>query len=332
MITRRELALSVASAALAIGLNARRTHAAEFQLRIGHDGAATSPMNLEMVKAAEIILKRTDGAVSVSVFPSSQLGAGSEMISLVRNGAVDGYLFAASLLGNISPSAGISALGYAFRSYESAWRALDGKMGDIIRQDLRGVGLVPMDKIWDIGMRNIATHTVPVRTVNDLKGLKIRVAVSPVNVSLWRALGAAPTAMNFSEIYSALQTRLIDGMEGPVSFHLTAKFFEVTKYYSLTGHQWEGLWLTMNPGIWQRLGKYQNAVQEELNQGAERVRVATVESDKQGIQELEQKGMTILRPNQKEFAEKLLEANYYAAWKGKYTEALWTEFERVRSG
>src|SRR6185312_13338766 len=124
--------------------------------------------------------------------------------------------------------------------------ALDGKLGSYLRAQINKAGIVAMDKIWDNGFRQITTSRKPIVQPADLQGLKIRVPVSALWISLFKSLGAAPTSINFAEVYSALQTHVVDGQENPPAIISAAKLYEVQKYCSLTNHMWDGWWLLVN--------------------------------------------------------------------------------------
>ena len=114
-------------------------------------------------------------------------------------------------------------VGFAFKDYSQVWAALDGDLGAYLRRVIAKVNLHAFDKMWDIGFRQITSSTKPILTPEDLKGFKIRVPVSPLWTSLFSHLGASPTSINFSEVYSALQTHIVDGQENPLSLILIAK-------------------------------------------------------------------------------------------------------------
>src|SRR6202000_1801620 len=114
--------------------------------------------------------------------------------------------------------------------YDRIWPAMDGKLGAHARAAIGKLGLYAFDKVWDNGFRQITTGGIPINAVADIQGLKIRVPVSPISISTFKALGAAPSSLQFSEVYSALQTRVVDGQENPLVLIQLAKLYEVQKY------------------------------------------------------------------------------------------------------
>ena len=109
---------------------------------------------------------------------------------------------------------------------------MDGELGAYLRAQILKVGLVPMEKMWDNGFRNITTSTKQIHKPTDLKGLKIRVPVGPLWTSMFKSFGAVPASINFNEIYSALQSHIVDAQETPLALIYTANIFEVQKYRS----------------------------------------------------------------------------------------------------
>ena len=130
---------------------------------------------------------------------------------------------------------------------------MDGDLGAYIRGEIAKANLVAMDKIWDNGFRQTTSSSKPINHPDDLKGFKIRVPVSPLWTSMFKAFDAAPASINFSEVYSALQTKIVEGQENPLAIISTAKLYEVQKYCSLTNHMWDGFWFLANRRAWERL-------------------------------------------------------------------------------
>jgi TRAP-type C4-dicarboxylate transport system substrate-binding protein len=186
-----------------------------------------------------------------------------------------------------------------------------------------------MDKIWDNGFRQTTTSTKPINGPEDLRGLKIRVPVSPMWTSLFKAFDAAPTSINASEMYTALQTKVVDAQENPVSVISIFKLHEVQKYCSLTNHMWDGFWFLANRRAWERLpAPIRDIAAKHLNAAAiaQRADIAALNSSLQ--QEIASKGMVINTPRTEPFRDKLRSAGYYAEWKSKFGTEAWAILER----
>ncbi|WP_174804311.1 TRAP transporter substrate-binding protein [Martelella limonii] len=330
-LSRREAIKLGAIGALATPfvLQFGRAYAAEYIFKIGTDGPLTDPTVREILVAAERIKERTNGTVEFQIFPNSALGAGTSMIGPVKSGAVEGYYLTSAILANVSPDAAISGIPFAFDSYEAVWKAMDGELGDQIKASVRAVGLEPFGKVLDLGFRQVLTNK-PVEAVDDLDGVKLRVPQSPLYVGLFRSLGALPTPLNFSEVYPSLQTKIVDGTEGPLNVILNSKLYEVTKYIAMTNHMWDGFWLTMNPAFLERLPKESyDIVLEECNDAADRVRQSLVNDEKTSTETLMAKGITFTEPDIASFREKLTESGFYAEWKEKFSPETWAALEKA---
>jgi tripartite ATP-independent transporter DctP family solute receptor len=131
--------------------------------------------------------------------------------------------------------------------------AMDGSLGAYLRQQMEAAGFVVFPKMFDLGFRQITSSTHPIRTADDFTGFKIRTPPSKIFVDLFQTLGAQPTSISFNELYTSLQTHVVDGQETPYSVIESSKFYEVQKYLSVTNHLWAGWWLLASPGAWNAL-------------------------------------------------------------------------------
>jgi tripartite ATP-independent transporter DctP family solute receptor len=326
-ISRRKI-LAGAGAITAASLSSSRARAAEFNLKYGNDLPAGHPINKRAAEACDAIRAATDGRVDIQIFPSSQLGGSTDMLSQVRSGALDIFTVG-SPLANVIPVSAIPSIAFAFPNFDGVWAAVDGDLGAHIRQQVATIGLVAFDKMWDNGFRQITTSNKPINTPDDLKGLKLRVPVSPLFTSMFRALGTAPTAINFNEVYTSLQTKVVDGQENPLALIDAAKFYEVQKYCSLTGHMWEGFWMVANKRNWEQLPEDLRAIALRLmNEGAVKQREDMAKLNATLETQLKEKGLIFNTVNKKPFQEALKTAGFYAEWRGKFGEDAWKTLER----
>jgi len=306
----------------------RRARAAEFNLKYGNDLPAAHPINKRAAEACDAIRSATNGRVDIQIFPNSQLGGSTDMLSQVRSGALDIFTVG-SPLANLIPVSAIPSIAFAFPNFDGVWSAVDGDLGAHIRQQIATLGLVAFDKMWDNGFRQITTSNKPINEPNDLKGLKLRVPVSPLFTSMFRALGTSPTAINFVEVYTALQSKIVDGQENPLALIDAAKFYEVQKYCSLTGHMWEGFWMVANKRNFDQLPQDLRAtVMRLLNDGAVKQRADMAQLNATLETQLKEKGLTFNAVNKKPFQETLKNAGFYAEWRSKFGEDAWKTLER----
>ena len=331
-ISRRALGFGAASLPL-FSIRTRPAHAAEFSYKLASDVPAIHPLNVRAGEAAARILEATGGRVEIRTFPNNQLGSDTDMLSQLRSGALELFTLSGLILSTLVPPSSINGIGFAFKDYDQVWAAMDGKLGAFVRGEIGKRGLVAFDRIWDNGFRQITSSTKPIRTPDDLRGFKIRVPVSPLWTSMFGALGAAPTSINFSEVYSSLQTRIVDGQENALSLIETAKLYEVQKYCSVTNHMWDGFWLLANRRMWERLPPdAQEIVSRELNAAAvaERADVAKLNVD--GRRTLEGKGLAFNDVEAAGFRDALRTAGFYKEWRGKYGEDAWRVLEESVGG
>lgn len=328
-LTRRQFG-ALAAGSLALALPVRHGFAqAAIRLKYGTAFPADHPGTLRIKEAAQAIRKDTGGKVDLQVYPASQLGSEPDMISQTRAGAMDFMSTAGTNLQTLVPTAGINGVAFAFKDYATVWAAMDGEVGAHVRAALGKVNLHVFDKCLDNGYRNITSGSRPVQTPADLKGFKIRVPGIPLWISMFKALGASPTAIPFGELYSALQTRVVDGQENPLALIRSAKLYEVQKFCSLTAHTWDGHFIFGNARKFQALPQeVQASITRHFTDAALRQRedIARLNVDAQA--ELSKLGITLNRPDPTPFRQLLQSAGFYAEWQKKYGEEAWAKLEK----
>jgi len=228
-----------------------RAQQAQWVYKYANNLQETHPMNIRAREMAAAIKQDTNGRFDLQIFPSSQLGSDTDTLSQIRSGGVEFFTLSGLILSTLVPAASINGMGFAFPDYDTVWKAMDGDLGAYIRAQIAKANLIAMDKIWDNGFRQTTTSTKPVQTPDDFRGMKLRVPVSPLWTSMFKALDASPASINFNEVYSALQTKVVDGQENPLAIISTAKLYEVQKYCSLTNHMWDGFWFLANRRAWE---------------------------------------------------------------------------------
>jgi TRAP-type transport system periplasmic protein len=288
-------------------------NAAEFTYKFGSSSPMEHPAMAHTQTAADTIKQETNGRLEIVLYPSSQLGGDTAMISQLISGALQMYMLPVDLLAPRNPVCGITGVGFAFPGYDQVWPAMDGDLGKMLRDVTEKMGIYCLDKGWDHGFRQITTRNKPIAVPDDLHGFKIRLPVAPFLVSLFRHLGASPTTLNFSEVYSALQTGIVDGQENPLVLIDTAKLYEVQKFCSLTNHVWAGFHTSFNVAAWKKLPP-------DLQETAHRIFSAEALAERQDFvtmtaseqENLTSKGLSFNKPDIKPFREELAKSGFYA--------------------
>jgi tripartite ATP-independent transporter DctP family solute receptor len=330
-LSRRRFATLGATAVIGAALPMRYARAAEFTFKLGTNVPEAHPLNVHARKAATALQEATNGRVELQLFPNNQLGGDADMFSQLRSGALECFtLSGVNVLSTLIPSTAISGVGFAFKDYPTLWKALDGRLGEHLRGQISKGGLVAMEKIWDNGFRQVTTSTKPIVTPADLKGMKIRVPVSSLWTSLFKALGAAPTGINFAEVYSSLQTKIVDGQENPPAIIAAAKIYEVQKYCSLTNHMWDGWWFLVNRRAWARLTpELQETFARVVNGAAMAEREEVARQNDALKADLAAKGLIFNNVDPAPFREALSSAGFYKEWKGKFGPEAWSILEEA---
>jgi TRAP-type transport system periplasmic protein len=330
-LSRRRLlatGTSILAGAVAAPLVARAQQA-QWTYKYANNLPDSHPMNVRAREMAAAIKDQTGGRFEMQIFPSSQLGSDTDTLSQIRSGGVEFFTLSGLILSTLIPAASINGLGFAFPSYDAVWRAMDGDLGAYIRAQIAKSGLIAMEKIWDNGFRQTTTSTKPIVTPDDFKGMKLRVPPSPLWTSMFKALDAAPASINFNEVYSALQTKIVDGQENPLAIISTAKLYEVQKYCSLTNHMWDGFWFLANQRAWETLPEdVRGTVAKNINTAGLKEREDVAELNATLQKSLAAKGLAFNQPDPAPFRDKLRAAGFYSEWRGKYGDEAWSLLEK----
>jgi TRAP-type transport system periplasmic protein len=330
-MTRRMLLRTTraATGVAAFGILTRRGDAAEFTWRYAHDMVLTHSMHVQLQQAVERIRRESGGRMEIQIFPNSQLGGSTDMLSQLRTGVTQLFNLSGVILATVVPVASINGIGFGFKEYDNVWAAMDGALGAHVRGAIEKAGLLAFDKMWDNGYRQITSSTHPINTPEDFKDFKIRVPVSPLWTSMFRRLGATAMTINFSEVYNALKNKFVDGQENPLSLIEANKFYEVQKYVSLSNHMWDGFWTLANGRAWATLpGALQDIVASNINEAALAERQDIRKLNETLRDNLVQKGMVFNTTDPEKFRGALRAAGFYAEWKEKYGPDAWAVFER----
>ncbi|MBR0681965.1 TRAP transporter substrate-binding protein [Roseomonas eburnea] len=288
----RLLLAALATAALgAIGLGA--TPAAAQEWRGWNIHAADYPNGIGMDAFTRMVGERTSNRIRMRTFHSAQLGQQDEAIQQMRLGTIDFANFNLSPFNNLAPTTNVVTLPFLFRDVGHMQRAIDGPAGEAIAQDLERIGIVALSW-YDAGARSLYT-TRPVRTPADLRGMKIRVQTSDLWIDLMRALGANPTPLPFGEVFTSLQSGVIDGAENNWPSYESTRHFEVARYYSTTEHSNVPEVLAVSAQRWRRLNEQERAIlRDAARESAAIQRRAWAERERVSRERVVAAGVTVI--------------------------------------
>lgn len=219
---------------LALGLAIAAPAVAKTEIKLGVVTKPGSAQNVAAEKFKEIVETRSGGDVTVKIYHSASLGSETEILQQIQMGSVQMGVITLGPIDAFVPEVDVVAFPFLFKSYEQVDQVLDGPLGAEILKRMESAGFKGL-AFTENGFRHLTNRVRPVHTVDDVKGLKIRVMESTLHKELWRALGANPTPMAWP-IYTELEQGTIDGQENPLWVAWTYKLYEVQKYLSLTGH------------------------------------------------------------------------------------------------
>jgi len=327
-LSRRQLVAGAAGVSAAAILH-WPADAAEFSYKFGSVLAATHPMNLRIAEAAPLIKEATGGQFEYAVYPSSALGGDTAMISQTISGALQMYSLSGDIMAPRAPAGGIMGVGFAFPGYGPNWAAMDGELGAWYRNLVSKHNMFALPTAFDHGFRNITTRSRQINTPDDLRGLKIRLPVAPTLIALFKSMGASPTALNLGEVYSALQTGIVDGQENPLQLIDENKFYEVQKYVAMTSHVWTGLHCAFNQAAWDKLPKkVQDVVGDHLTKAAMAERQDWQDILTSTTKHLQDNGMVFNTPDVEPFRAAARKGGFFTEMKGRMGDEAWTLLEK----
>lgn len=262
-------------------------------LKLGTEAAASHPESKGAAKLAELVKQKSNGTLEIQVFDSAKLGSMKERTEGMRMGTVDMGTSSVGFLASYIPVLGIFDLPYLYKDKAHEFKVFDGDIGKEIDKKMQAQGFRVVC-YFDMGSRQVTNNRRPINTVDDLKGMKIRVPQTEASVEGFKALGAAPTPMAFGEVYMALQQKVVDGQENPLSIVMSNKFFEVQKYLSLTNHQLFIQVLSISEKTWSKLSpEHQKILMECAKEAQAYERQIADKEETELIDALKAKGMEI---------------------------------------
>ncbi|QIW16640.1 hypothetical protein A4G20_10025 [Pasteurellaceae bacterium RH1A] len=269
---------------------------ADVSLRFGYEAPRSDTQHTAAKKFNDLVKEKTKGEVSLKLFPDSTLGNAQTMIAGVRGGTIDIEMSGSPNFSGLEPKLNVIDIPFIFQNREHVYKVLDGEVGQGLLKSLEDKGLKGL-AFWDVGFRSFTNSKHPIKTPDDIKGLKVRTNQNPMYIQAFSLLGANPVPMPLAELYTALETRAVDAQEHPVGIVWSSKLYEVQKYLSLTNHGYTPLIVVMNKAKFDGLApelqtalveaaKEAGAYQRQLNEQNEKDIIAKMQ--KQGIEVIEE--------------------------------------------
>ncbi|MCX5818932.1 MAG: TRAP transporter substrate-binding protein [Deltaproteobacteria bacterium] len=297
-------------------------------IKLGHIAPPEDPFNVLATKFAELVAAKTSGQVKVEVFPGGQLGNDREQIEAMRMGSQD-----MSIEGSINyeafvPETAFVDLPFMFKDRQTAFKALDGPTsqqiwGTVIEKIGVRILVLPEN-----GFRQITTAKTPIKSLADLKGLKMRVPQTKLYMDTFKALGTLPTPITFTELFTALQSGVVEGEENGMPLIYSSKFYEVQKFLAVTNHIYDAAPLAMSEKTWKSLTPdQQKAVQAAAIEARDFQRKYVIAREDDLIKKLQAAGMTFTYPARDEFLKAVQPV--IDGYKAKFGDA---KFNKVLAG
>ncbi len=274
-------------------------------LKLAHGLDPTHPVHKAMVYMAERVKFHSKGKLELQIYPSGQLGSEQQCVELLQIGSLAITKVSAAVMESFTENYQVLGLPYVFRSKQHSFNVLDGPIGKELlgsteQYNIRGLCF------YDAGARSFYTINKPINTPDDLKGLKIRVMKSQTAMELVKAIGGSPTPISWGELYTALQSGVVDGAENnPPSFY-TSHHFEVCKYYSLDEHTMVPDVLIISTVVWNKLSEEEKGwLQKAADESVLKERELWAQSEIESLKKVQEAGVTIIHPEKEPFIEKV---------------------------
>ena len=297
------------------------------ELKLAHSLPTDHPVHKAMEFMGQRVSELSDQKLTVKVYPSEQLGSEQQCVELVQIGSLAITKVSAAVMESFIEDYKVLGLPYIFKSKEHAFKVFDGEIGnDLLMSStdkwIRGL------TFYDAGSRSFYTKSKPIEHPDDLVGMKIRVMNSITAVGMIRALGGSPTPISWGELYTALQSGVVDGAENNPPSLYTSRHYEVCKYYSLDEHTTIPDVLVISQVVWDKLSEQeQQWIQQAADESAVLQRKLWAESEEESLREVQKAGVQIIKPDKEPFILKV--QPFLESYKGN--EIIYSYIRRIQA-
>lgn len=271
-------------------------------MKIGSVNQKDRSLSKAFYKFQEVVEKESGGSIKVEVYTDGVLGDDRRTLEGLQLGSIQGTTVSTGPIASFSPTIGVFDLPFLFKDRETAYKLLDGPIGQELLASLSKAGFIGLG-YWENGFRHFSNSKLDVTTLEQMKGLKVRTLESAIHVDIWKALGTNATPMSFSQLYTGLEQKVVDGQENPLANLKASKLDEVQKYVTLTGHVYGASPFMVSKVFWDTLNDKEKEIikKAELEARAYQRKLAQAE-DKESTDYLSSKGLKVseLKPGEKE--------------------------------
>lgn len=282
------------------------TYAKNIILKAGHAASPTNTGHKAFEFMAKQLKEKTNGRISMEIFPSAQLGSERELVESIQLGNVDITFVSSAVLGSFNPEFFALDIPFLFKDRASVYRVLDGKIGKDLLNSLDKVGIKGLT-YWENGFRQLTNNKKEIHSPSDLAGMKMRVMENEVHLAAWKEIGANPSPLAFGELFTALQQGTFDAQEGPINLFYDMKFNEVQKYISITNHVYSPWPILINPDVYEQFSANDKAIFDDVvKQTTAYQRQLAQQADEKAIAKMpEIKFTTLTSAELSKFSEKM---------------------------
>lgn len=325
---------------LAAGTAITTAGAADYKdrtLKFSYLNAKEHPQGLGAQKFADIVSQKSGGKIKIRLFPGGTLGGDVQTLSALQGGTVEMTVMNSGILVSLAKEFASVDMPFLFNSASEADALLDGPFGAMLHDKLPAKGVVGL-AFWDLGFRNLTNNRHPVAKVEDVAGLKIRVIQTPIYIDTFKALGANPVPLPFTELYTALETRTVDGQENPSKTIELSKLYEVQKHLTATRHIYNPQSLLISKAFWDKLTPdEQSLFREAAAESTAYQRKLSRDQDSEALAALKAKGVQVTELSPAElarFREKVqpVVEKYKAEVGPALVEEMYAAIEKARGG
>jgi tripartite ATP-independent transporter DctP family solute receptor len=295
--------LTLAAAAAALAVTAAHAQVQDRTFKFATQNPKGHPIVTGMEKFAEIVTAKSGGKIKINLFPGGVLGGDAPNVSALQGGTIDMVVLNSGILASQAKEFGVYDFPFMFANAKEADAVVDGPFGRSMHQKLEPKGIVGL-AYWELGFRNITNSKRPIKTVDDIAGLKLRVIPNAINVDWVKALGANPTPLAFPEVYAALEQKAIDGQENPVTVINANKFYEVQKNLVISNHQYNPQSVIFSKKVWDALSNDEKKILADAAvEAAKFQRQASREAAGTALDNLKKGGMQVTELSPAELAK-----------------------------